>query len=943
MRFGRNISTYIVILLGTGFSFAQNNIRVTAQLIPEDRAIDMNTTIAYKNTSQDTLYSVYLTDWAHSFSSKQSPLAQYFTENYEKKFHLARSKDRGRTDIFSIAAGGQELEYRRHQEHLDVLEVSLQKPLLPGESYNLNIIYKVSLPNARFTKYGITRQGDYRLRFWFITPAVYDGKWHYYSNKNLNDRYFPKSDININFSLPQGYSIISDLDTRVNLTSFKPDEKVANLIGRDRVDAKVLIVQESDFESIETDYLTVITNLKDKKVLPQERALVVDKIAAFLDDKLGEYPHERLLVSDLDYKENPVYGFNELPSFITPFPRGFEYELKLLKTTLNNYVNNTILVNPRKDHWVLEGIKIFLFMKYIDTYYPDLNAIGNLSKYWLVRQFYASQLEFNDQFRLLYLHSARLNIDQASTTSRDSLTKFNENIASANKAGAGLNYLGEFIGQEKVLGAIRSLYKDYALEAIGASTFENLLRHASEKDIDWFFNDYLATRKKIDFTIKGSKIKGDSVYLKVKNKTKHSGPVALYGLQKDSIVSKQWLTNVKDEEVVAFPKDQANKYALNYKNEAPEINQRDNFKKPRGFLGLNKPFQFKLLQDIENPKKNQVFLLPTFQFNVYDGFSPGFDTFNRTILTKKLNYSFEPQYGLTSNRIIGSARISYRHDFDYGKLRALRYGISGNTASFAEDLQFRRFIPFVRFTFKPRDFRSDKSKTLNARFVSVTRDESPILQDVDPDYNVFNLRYTQRNPGIINTFNWSVDFQQARDFSKLSATAFYRRLYLNNRQLNLRFFGGAFLNNNTIENGDFFSFALDRPTDYLFDFNFFARSDESGFLSQQIIISEGGFKSRLEPAFANEWITTINASTTIWKYVYLYADAGLVKNQGQNAQLVYDSGIQVSLLDDFFEFYFPIYSNLGFEVAQPNYGERIRFVATIGIDTIIRLFARKWY
>jgi len=87
------------------------------------------------------------------------------------------------------------------------------------------------------------------------------------------------------------------------------------------------------------------------------------------------------------------------------------------------------------------------------------------------------------------------------------------------------------------------------------------------------------------------------------------------------------------------------------------------------------------------------------------------------------------------------------------------------------------------------------SKTLNARLVSVQRDDSPLLQQVEPDYNVFNIRYTQRNPGIINTLNWNTDLQVAQDFTKLSATLFYRKLYLNNRQLNLRFFAGAFLNN----------------------------------------------------------------------------------------------------------------------------------------------------
>jgi len=159
----------------------------------------------------------------------------------------------------------------------------------------------------------------------------------------------------------------------------------------------------------------------------------------------------------------------------------------------------------------------------------------------------------------------------------------------------------------------------------------------------------------------------------------------------------------------------------------------------------------------------------------------------------------------------------------------------------------------------------------------------------------------------------------------------------------LRFYAGSFLYNNTRDTGDFFSFALDRPTDYLFDFDYLARSDDSGLASQQIIIAEGGFKSRLEAPFANQWIATTNASTTIWKYIYAYGDVGVIKSLDNDPRFVYDSGVQVALLDDFFELFFPIYSNNGFEIGQPNYEERIRFQVQFSIDTVIRLFTRRWY
>jgi hypothetical protein len=156
-------------------------------------------------------------------------------------------------------------------------------------------------------------------------------------------------------------------------------------------------------------------------------------------------------------------------------------------------------------------------------------------------------------------------------------------------------------------------------------------------------------------------------------------------------------------------------------------------------------------------------------------------------------------------------------------------------------------------------------------------------------------------------------------------------------------FAGAFLYNKTYQDTDFFSFALDRPTDYLFDYNYLGRSEEAGVLSQQLIVSEGGFKSQLEPAFANQWITTANASTTIWRYIMAYGDLGLVANRNENPKFVYDSGIRLNLVEDYFELYLPVYSNKGWEIAQPNYDQSIRFIVTLSPNTLLKLFTRRWY
>ena len=335
----------------------------------------------------------------------------------------------------------------------------------------------------------------------------------------------------------------------------------------------------------------------------------------------------------------------------------------------------------------------------------------------------------------------------------------------------------------------------------------------------------------------------------------------------------------------------------------------------------NKPLQFRLFKDIEDPDYNQIFFMPLIELkNIYDGLTLGTRVYNKTILRKRLNYSFAPQYATKSKSLTGSTSVFYTHNIEEKNLFNITYGISASYQSFAQDAFFTRIRPSVEFVFRNNsDFRADQRDRIIARYISIKRKiGNTAIVDVDePDYGVFNLRYTHSNPGIINFSKFSTDLQFANQFSKFSLNYEFRKLSKSNRNINLRLFAGIFLNNKTDPSSDDFSFALDRPTDYLFDLKYLGRSEASGLFSQQIIIAEGGFKSMLDTPSANQWMTTANFSTSIWRYIQAYGDIGLVKNKFNAPNFVYDSGIRLNLVEDYFEIYFPIYSNLGWEIAQP--------------------------
>ncbi|PWI29063.1 metalloprotease [Flavobacteriaceae bacterium LYZ1037] len=925
---------------------SQNKIDLKADFNAEKKQIKIAQTITYFNHTNDVLEEIYLNDWNHSFATKTTPLAKRFAEEYNADFHFAKNDDRGYSVITSIKQNQQELNFERLKDQLDVVKVVLNTPLKPNESYTINLNYIVQVPSDKFTRYGMTSNGDFNLRYWYMTPAVYNGEWQYASNKNLDDLFVPVADVSMELHVPNSYNITSELDQKD--ISQKDSILTVVLEGKNRVNTKLFLNKTKSFSQIKTDYFTMVSNLDEAKLNMIDNLVITDQISKFLTEHIGPYPHERLLVTDIDYRKNPIYGLNLLPDFIRPFPDKFQYELKVLKTALNNYLDNIIITNPRKDQWIIDGLQTYFLMKYVEEFYPDMKLAGSLSRIWGIRSFHATQLDFNDQYPFLYMHMARENLDQPLSMEKDSLLKFNKNIANKYKAGVGLRYIDNYINDDILENSIKEYVSKFELKESSTIDFQNILQANSTKNLNWFFTDYLTTKKRIDYTISEVEESRDSVKVTIKNKTQTNVPISVFVLQKDSIVSKIWVEDIADTKTVTIAKNHGTKVVLNKDMIVPEFNLRDNTKSLTNSL-FNRPIQLRLIKDIEDPAYNQVFFMPIVEFdNIYDGIVLGVKAYNKTVLKKAFYYKISPQYGTKSNSLTGGITLNYNQYIENNdtNLFSINYGVSASYSSYAEDLFVRKLTPGVQFLFRDKlNLMSNKKQYVTMRYVDINRDQDLSLDadETEPNYSVLNLRYNNINKGLEDYVSWFSDVQFAKDFGKIAFNFEYRKLTEKSRQYNLRLFVGTFLYNDSYKASDYFSFALDRPTDYLFDYNYYGRSEDSGLFSQQIIIAEGGFKSKLETPYANEWISTINGSTTLWKYILAYGDAGLVKNHGEDIKFVYDSGIRVSLIPDYFELYFPVYSNLGWEVAQAHYAEKIRFVVTLDFKTLFGLFSRRWY
>lgn len=897
--------------------------------------------ITYHNQTNDTVQDFILNDWNNAYSGKNTPLAKRFSDEYVRAFHLAKDEERGYTKVYSIVdQNGLSLHFENPKKNSDIIDVQLKNPIYPNHKFKFFITYVVKIPNARFTKYGYDDEGNFNLNDWYLTPArIENNKFVLYSNENLDDIANSICDFEITLRVPAGIKVITDLYAGNKVNKGNKDEHY--LIGKGITDFALVLERNNSFEVYRNNYAEVSTNLKDNRVTDIQKAVIIDDVVRFTAENLGSYPNGKILVTQADYEHSPVYGLNQLPSFLSPFPDSFLYEIRFLKTYLNTYLKNTLKLDPRKDTWIYDGIQMYLMIKYMEENHPDQKMMGLLSEWGILKGHNLFTTDFKSQYNYLYLLMARKNLDQPLGNAKNTFIKFNEQIAGKYRAGLSFDYLDDYLGDNIVPLSIAQFYELNKTKATGRDDFEAIVKSNTTKNINWFFDTVIETRDLIDFKFGAVKKDTDSLKVTIKNRTGTDVPVSVYGLSNDTIVFKKWVENISNDTVITLPRLGAEKLALNYNNEIPEYNLRNNWKSLKGIFPNNRPIKFTFFQDLENPNYNQIFYVPSFNYNLYDGISPGLRLHNKSLLEKPIIFDIEPTYSVNTGKLIGSFSVLYNHYIREQELYNIRYSISGSTYHYAPDAQYIKFTPAVQFRIREDDYRTNKKQFIMFRQVTVNREKSAFTEAQNENYTVFNARYSKYESEITSHYSFFTDVQIANSFGKLSGEIEFRRLFNDNRQINLRLFAGAFMYRST--GSEFFSFGLDRPTDYLFDYNYYGRSEDTGLFSQQFILAEGGFKSILDTRFANQWMTTINASFNIWNWIEVYGDAGLLKNKYNSAEFLYDSGIRLNILTDYFELYFPVYSSNGLEFENGNYSDKIRFVVTISPNTLIGLFTRKWF
>ncbi len=921
-------------------SAQKDSISVEARLSPDRKTMSIDQRIVYYNHSAKPLDSVKLLNWVKAYQKRNTSLVYRKLEDRNNDLHFARKEQLGEVSGLNISGdGGQSIPVDSPAG--ENIFLALPQPLEPGKNITLHLHYQLQLPDQRFTGYG-TSEHDIALKYFFIVPDHFDP-----DNNFKRDYYDIEESVSfntfwtVNFSLPTGNHAESNL----------PETSANSFRGYVDSDPEFLI-SDQDYPSITVNADGIHTEIQFGYPLkPEEKQnleFFLPLHLAFIKERTGSIP-EKLFISDKFRSKEDFFGNNDISFWkfkFRLFTNAEKTDQDYFGIIAKKVLDETVITNKQKDHWLKNGLKSYLEMQYLKKFYPETRILGALPETKILgfkplKLFHASRVKLIERYGLAYQYIMSQNLDQKVKEEYTLLSNFNDMAISSFETGTLFSYTADKMGEAKFDAVIRNYIMDHTDRQADPEDF--LKQLAAQDPTNTYLSDFMDRKHRVNFKLKRFRKENDALQIRISKNTDAAIPVKLQTETRTGETKAYWTeTGEGRTTLTSVPSSDVYKITLNDDYIFPESTFRDNFLYTKGIFSNTRKIKLKFIKDIPNPEFNEIYINPRVRFsNTYDKFLIGMNFKNQSLFDQKFLYSVTPTYSTGTGKLTGSGGVSYSFLPAESAIRSLTFGVSGSYFHYDYELAYRKATVYSSINFQ-KNPRSTVSRGIGISYNYLERDLSTamIARNDYGKYNLWSAGYAYTDNQMIHEKSLSVSTQWMEDFHKVSAEGFYRWEFAPRQKLSLRLFAGYFIKNETRNNT--FNYGISRVSNYAFSYTLLGESATSGILSQQFILADGGFKSFI-PSTVNQWITSFNVDSSVWKIFHVYADAGMYKNKNQPAKFIWDTGVKVRIIPDFLEIYFPVQSSLGFEPSFKDYARRIRYTLVLNLGSVINAARRGWY
>jgi hypothetical protein len=967
---------YLLFGLGVFFPFLnassqeyfqqEVNFKINVSLNDRKHELNGSESVEYINNSRDTLHFIYFHLWPNAYSNNKTGLArENFSWNGKGKLFNDQAL-RGYIDSLDFEAEGRHIQWDLLPETADICKLILFEPLEPGDTVYITTPFHVKIPEGVTSRLGHIGE-SYQISQWFPKPAVYDKSgWHQMTYLDQGEFYSEYGSYDVNITLPANYVV----GATGNLQN-KEEIKMLDILAADTSWMKALNVRREDFPPSSNQMKTLHYTenkihdfawfadkrfhvLKGEIMLPgssrevttwamftdQEALLWMDAITYinrsiwYFSKWTGDYPYDTFTAiqsaltsgAGMEYPGLTVIGLAKDPYLL---------EEVIAHEICHTWFYSLIGSDERRSPFMDESLASAYESRYMNEIYPEkkLWEIGFKNKK-LARFFHIEEMPVQRIQELEWLVPARRNSEQPVNLAATQYSFMNYGFILYNKAAQGFNYLRAYLGDSRFDSVMHNYYLTWRYKHPQPEDLKAIFESGTDKDLSWFFDDFLGTTKRLDYKI----IRYSDQKLLIKNKGELVAPLIISGMTGDSVCSENWEEGFAGKKWVNAPKNNYSELKIDPQHKMTELFRLNNNIRTSGIFRKDDPVQFQLLYTVEDPGKRSLQYIPVIDWNSSNGFMPGVALHNGSLIPKPVEYFVIPFYSFHNHGLAGYGKISINITPYDNLIRLATLSLEGSKFGAPGDVSYHKARLGADLHF--RSYNAANPVFQNVFGYYFLASDLKQIESLIPSQmrSYLQAGYFLERDGIINPFNLLVSFESGKTFRKTSLELNYKYSYYGkNNGLEIRMFAGSMLKNSF--EYPFYSFSASGRSgieQYLFQgiypdrFNQFPKS----IWSRQMTLSDGGLVSPVNDSLGySRWICSLTFTSTLpgkASRIPVKPFVNLILNDRSTetidkSQLFFEAGLKSGIWN-VFEIYIPLLVSDNIYSVTGSFRERIRFV-----------------
>lgn len=961
----------------------------------------------YINRSPDTLRYIFIHLWPNAYKNDKTAFNKQQVENGKLDFYLSEKRDRGFIDSLSFMVNKTPVAMSEYNNQPDVAMITLNQPLLPGGKIEITTPFRVVLPKV-FSRLGFGKD-NFQISQWYPKPAVYDRKgWHPMPYLDQGEFYSEYGRFDVQITVPSNFVVAAtgnleqSSEKQFWMQRVLPTDSVRAKAMRYNIDStqdissstKTLRFTEEnihDFAWFASKKYIVDTATaylpNGRKVscysfylpknysLYQGSARYTAQTIEFLSKKVGEYPYQQASVVDGTLLAG---GGMEYPT-ITVI--GSVSSAEILKTVIlhevgHNWFYGLLGSNERQHPWMDEGMNSYYEKLLDEAIALKKDSVEHTSvKMGGARKSLSIGSNNKSLENLAYLATATLDLDQPCDAPSDSYLPINYGGVVYQKTANMMAYLAEYLGQATFDKVMQAYFDEWKFKHPYPEDFSAVAERVSGKDLSWFFQDGIRSTKKMDYRLKRvHKIRvNHTLEASVKSRTGFHGPIPVSLCKGDSILQTQWIDYPYTGNAVFTKNTEANRIVIDPNQNLPEVNVANNSVDLHG-LFRRRGFKVNLFS-LGLGQSHQLSILPALGYNAHDGLALGLILHNLRLPNRRFQFAITPQYAFNSKSWVGTGIAGYSF-YPKNIFRKVTLAVQGNSyhhqdATLLDGTTqiFTRHIvasPSIRFDFRNRNLRNPIQNLLEIRPTVILyqplefkKVQDTLFQPQIGDYRRYSLAevlFVHKNNRTFHPYAYQFLAEGNSEFAKIGFTGNFRIDYYGEgkkarrNSFYFRAFAGKFIDLDG--KGDLQSTGAQNLAatytdlnDYMYRDVFVNRNSQTGVLSQQIAMREGGFKIRTNQystpiGMTNNWMAAVNMRVDVPVKLPFrlqgFADFGTFadakKQNPSGGALLFDAGVEAHFFGDLLVIYCPLAMSKDFKDYTKSIYTKNRFIQTMSFS-----------